>query len=133
MFDLIRTGTLVSSAALLAAAVPAVAQDVTVTLDGVKPNAGKLYIALQTREQFMQDVRSIGTVLEPTAATVTATLPDVPPGDYALSVWHDIDGDGTFSMGPMGPTDGWAMVDGAALRGEPTFDMVDFTVTPAGG
>ena len=42
-------------------------------------------------------------------------------------LWRN-NGDGTFSMGPQGPTDGWSMIGGAQLRGMPTFDAQSFTL-----
>lgn len=126
--------TLLTAAALLAAAAstPALAGEVTVTLTDVRPDAGDLYVGLQTKDQFLKDAGLAGKmVANPQEGTVTVTLTDVPDGTYSLSVWHDIDGDGEFSMGPMGPTDGWAMKDAAELRGMPTWEAQSFTVDGA--
>ena len=122
---------LTASAALAAclAASPALAGEVTVTLNDVRPDAGDLYVALQTEDQFLQEGGIAGERVEnPQDGTVTVTLADVPDGTYSLSVWHDIDGDGTFSMGPMGPADGWAMIGASDLRGMPTWEAQSFTL-----
>ena len=77
----------------------------------------------------MQEDAVTGEMLaNPQDDTVTVTFDDVPDGQYALMVWHDIDGDGEFSMGPMGPTDGWAMIGASDLRGMPTFAAQSFTL-----
>ena len=102
----------VTAFAALAAAGPALAGDVTVTLTDVRPDAGDLYISLQSEDQFMQAAAVAGEkVVNPQTDTVTVTFRDVPDGRYAMSVWHDINGAGTFNMGPQGPADGWSMID----------------------
>lgn len=114
-------------------AAPALAGDVTVTLTGIKPNSGDLYVGLQTEEQFLQNAGIAGEIVRnPASETVTVTLRDVPDGRYSFSAWHDTDGDGTFSMGQNGPTDGWAMLNAAELRGMPTFAAQSFAVDGAG-
>ncbi len=124
-----RISTVLLVAIALMASSPGLAGQVEVTLTNVRPNAGKLFVSLQTEDQFMKDERSIGrTVENPQDGTVTVTLPDVPDGRYALTVWHDIDSDGQFSKGPQGPTDGWAMIGASDLRGIPTFEAQSFSV-----
>ncbi len=120
--------------AVFLAGLPASAGDVKVTVKGVRAANGPLYIGLQTREQFMQDAGSYGEIVaSPAPGVVTVALPNVAPGEYALSVWHDIDGDGVFDFGPDGrPLDGWAMIGGASLRAEPTFDEVKFKKETSG-
>ncbi|MBB3033255.1 DUF2141 domain-containing protein [Alteriqipengyuania lutimaris] len=122
---------LFATAAFIAASAsaPALAGEVTVTLTDVQPDAGDLYVSLQSETQFMQEAAVAGDLIEnPQDRTVTVIFDDVPDGRYALMVWHDIDGDGTFSMGPMGPTDGWAMIGASELRGMPTFPAQSFTL-----
>ncbi|HBK90673.1 MAG TPA: hypothetical protein DDZ68_03260 [Parvularcula sp.] len=125
------THAFAASAAALAVfltGLPAFAGDVRVTVSGVRAANGPLYVGLQTREQFMQNAGSYGEIVaSPAPGAVSVTLHGVAPGEYSVSVWHDIDGDGVFDMGPDGkPIDGWAMIDGASLRGAPTFDQVSF-------
>lgn len=121
-------------AALLAAAAPAVAADVTVRLDGVRAGKGALYVGLQTRDEFLRNQGRHGARIErPEPGSHTVTLRDVPAGDYSISVWHDTDGDGRFSMAENGmPKDGWAMLNGETLRAEPKWEQVSFTVPAAG-
>lgn len=55
----------------------------------------------------------------------------MPPGEYAVSMWHDIDGDGHFSKEAaknVMPLDGWGMVNAETLRAEPQFDQVKLQV-----
>jgi uncharacterized protein (DUF2141 family) len=119
---------------LAALALPsaALATPVTADLSGLRAG-GTLYVQLQTRDQFMSANRAGGEILRRVpAGSLSLALGDVPPGDYAISVWHDDNNNGRFDVGPRGaPEDGWATVGGEALRGAPTFDQVKFTVTAA--
>lgn len=129
---MLKTLSLAAVAALSLAG-PALAEDVTVTLTGVEARGGVLLSALQTRGQFMQAEAAHGDRIEsPAAGVLRVTFRDVAPGDYALMVLHDEDGDGRMTMDGYMPGEGWAMINGDALRGPPTFDLVKFTV-PAEG
>jgi uncharacterized protein (DUF2141 family) len=126
---------IVAAAAVLSCAIaaPAFAEDVTVTLTGVQARGGQLLAALQTQDQFLQPAGSYGEIVRnPTAGTLTLTFRDVRPGDYSLSVLHDVDGNEQMKMEGGMPAEGWAMVHGEALRGPPTWDQVKFSV-PASG
>jgi uncharacterized protein (DUF2141 family) len=118
-------------AAALALAFPAAAQagPVTVDLTGLRAG-GTLYVQVQTREQFMGPSRIGGRVVAaPHAGSLSVDLGDVPPGDYAITIWHDANGNNQFDMGARGqPADGWAMANGDRLRGQPTFDVVKLSI-----
>ena len=122
-----------AAVAALALAAPAVAEDVTVTLTGVEARGGVLLAALQTEGQFMQAAGAYGErIVDPAAGVVRVTFRNVAPGDYALMVLHDEDGDGRMTMDGSMPAEGWAMVNGDSLRAAPTFDDVKFSVPAAG-
>jgi uncharacterized protein (DUF2141 family) len=129
-----KTTILAAIAALTClAAAPAMAGDVTITLTGVQARGGQLLTALQTQGQFLQHAGAYGEVIQnPAAGTLTVTFHDVRPGDYSLSVLHDVDGDGEMKMEGGMPAEGWAMVHGDALRAAPTWDQVKFTVPVTG-
>ena len=114
------------AAAALALAFPAAAWagPVTVELTGLHAG-GTLYVQVQTREQFMGPARVGGRVVAaPRAGSLSVDLGEVPPGDYAVTVWHDANGNNRFDMG----TDGWAMANGERLRGQPTFEIVKLAI-----
>lgn len=118
-----------SSANLQASPAPVA---VTVTLNNVRADNGPIYVSLQSEAQFMRDEGTGGEIIRTHGGgTVTVTINDVTPGDYALVVWHDNDADGQFDMGSRGPIDGWAMSfdgDVATLRGPPSFAQARVTV-----
>ena len=119
-------------ASTVAIATPAAAGSLTVDLNGVRSSGGTLYVSVQSREQFMKDGGTAGTVLSLPQAGAHRFSFDVPPGDYAISVWHDDNGNGRFDKNESHiPLDGWAMTNGAALRGEPKFDQVKTSVGAA--
>lgn len=126
--------TILVSMIALSGVSAAQAGDVTIAIDGVRDARGPLYVSLQTQAQFLKNEGSYGKIVaEPKAGSVTVVLPNVAPGDYSVSVWHDIDNDAVFDRAETGlPLDGWSMFNATALRGEPKFDEVKFSVTPGG-
>lgn len=118
---------------LAASATAAHAGTLTFTAENVEARGGTLYVGVQTEDQFMQWDGIAGDKIEtPTAGSHTMTF-DLPAGDYAVSVWHDLGGDGEFDRTETGmPLDGWAMINGAKLRGAPTFDAVKISVPETG-
>lgn len=122
--------TLAAAAAL--AAVPAHAASLTVEIEGVRAAPGKLFVSVQGRDQFMRDDGAAGTVLSAAGAGAHRFSFDVPAGDYAVTVWHDDNGNGQFDKSESHmPLDGWAMLNGDKLRGEPKFDEVKTSVGAA--
>jgi uncharacterized protein (DUF2141 family) len=59
---------------------------------------------------------------------VILTFRNVAPGDYALMVMHDLNGNDRFDFG----TDGWAFSNSSLpMMGPPVFDERKFTVANA--
>ena len=124
----------VAMIALCAVAAPASAANVRVELSGLRAG-GTLYVQAQTREQFLGEARAGGERIEmPRAGTLTVELGELPPGDYAVTVWHDDNGNGRFDIDPASgrPLDGLASLQPQDLRGPPSFDQVKITVPEAG-
>ncbi|MEQ8406424.1 MAG: DUF2141 domain-containing protein [Oceanicaulis sp.] len=118
-----------SAAALLGAA--AHAAPLTVSLNGVE-GGGPLYISVQSEAQFMQNTGVAGTIVQTPESGAHEFTFDVPPGAYAVSVWHD-DGNQIFDRAENGwPLDGWAM-SGPMGAGPPGFEDVAVTVGAEGG
>ena len=130
-----RTLTALMLAALPALAQPALAADLTVTVNGIQPLGGTLLVGLQTEAQFLQHDGIAGTKeTNPQSGTQVFTLNNVPAGTYSLSVLHDEDNNGTMNSNASGyPLEGWSIVNAASLRGMPTFDVVSFEVAEDGG
>ncbi|MES1201129.1 MAG: DUF2141 domain-containing protein [Pseudomonadota bacterium] len=122
-------------AASMCMAGAAEARDVRVTLNGVEARGGSLLAALQTTDQFLKGPGAYNLGQTATPGTVTLVFPNVAPGDYAFALMHDEDGDSQMKMdaNTQMPLEGWALSNGDALRGPPTFDAAKFTVPDTGG
>ena len=115
-------------AALILTAGAAAAETVTITLTGVQARSGPIKASLNTREQFLRAAPAYEAVAEPAAGGVTLTFRDVAPGDYALMVMHDLNGNDRFDYG----ADGWAFSNSSLpMMGPPVFDERKFTVSNA--
>ncbi len=108
------------------------AAPLAITLDHIRTGSGPVYVLVQARDQFMGPNGAARLTVPSDAQTRTVTV-DVPAGDYAVMVWHDLDDDRQFDRDDRGmPLDGYAMSTQGAMRGMPTFDSAKFAV-PAGG
>jgi uncharacterized protein (DUF2141 family) len=106
----------------------AFADDVTVTLTGVKAG-GQILGALQTEAEFMKPSGTYGAMAPSKDGAVTLIFKDVKPGEYSLSVLQDDDDNKTMTLDAKGmPAEGWAMKNGASIKGKPTFAKAKFTV-----
>lgn len=124
---------LISCAALTTLALGGVAhaQTVTITLTGVEARGGQILATLQSEADFMQP-RGAGSARVDAPANggpVTITFENIPAGNYAFSAFHDANSDYQMQREASGyPQEGWAMSNGAALRGPPAFAQVSFAV-----
>jgi uncharacterized protein (DUF2141 family) len=107
----------------------AFAADVAVTLTGVKAEGGTMLVSLQSKDQFMKPVGAKGTMGPATAGTMSLTVEDVPPGDYAVMVMHDADDNWTMTMKDGKPAEGWGHSGDQSGR---TFEAMKVTVPAAG-
>ena len=98
-------------------------------LEGVQPRGGQVLVVLQSRDQFLQAANVKWAAVPAEAGRMSIVLEGVPPGEYAITALHDLDGDKTMKISADGkPLEGWATKNAASLRATPTFDQVSFTV-----
>jgi len=106
---------------------------VTVELSGITVTDGPIYVSIQKREHYMGMKGHGGIIKMATPGHMTAVYKVAEPGDYAVSVWHDINDDGVFSM-----DENYRILDGYGSSGtppsdkRPTFDDVKITVESFG-
>ena len=82
---------------------------VTVTVTGVQPNGGTVYVGLQDTGSFGSlDVKQ-GATADATADSVDVMIEGVPNGRYAVVAFQDTDGDGSTNLGPTGPAEPWGI------------------------
>lgn len=125
--------TLMAALAALASAGAASAAPLTVNVDGIEARGGTLYVGVQTEAQFMKNDGVAGErIAAPEAGSRSFTF-ELPEGAYALSIWHDFNGNGTFDLAEDGrPEDGWSSINAGALRAAPTFEQASLTLTSGG-
>ncbi len=130
----LRTSLLVAAA--LAAGDAAWGADLRVSVTGLRSAAGDVHIALYDRAEafprsrgMLKDVQV--TIRGNTAGTVFTGLA---PGEYALAVYHDENGNDEFDQGFLGiPLEDYAFSAGArAFFGPPSFAEAKVTVPPNG-
>lgn len=125
-----RIPSLITAAAILSTT--ATAAPLTVIVEGVEARGGPFYVSVQTEDQFMKNAATAGEIIPAVADGTFVGTYDVPPGSYAVSIWHDDNGNGEFDSNEDGmPLDGWAM-SGGPLMGPPTFEDVSVAVRDVG-
>jgi uncharacterized protein (DUF2141 family) len=112
------------------------AADLTLEIKQVEKSEGQLLIAVwDSAEGFLkaEAIRYRGRI-EAKEGTVTYTLSGMEPGDYAVSVFHDIDSDGKLKKNFMGaPTEPLGMSrDAKGVFGPPAFEDAVFTLPKDG-
>ena len=136
-----RTSTLISTlmtTGLLFGATlslsPAQAQDATslnLTVSGMNAQKGKLMIGVYKGEEaYKSGVAAMGSNPDVTADSISATFTDLEPGEYAIKLFHDVNGDGEMNTNPFGmPVEPFAFSNNAAGRfGPASWDAAKFTV-----
>lgn len=106
---------------------------VTINLSDVKIADGPIYISVQKREQYM-GMKGHGAILRTvTPGNMTATVKVAEPGEYSVSVWHDMDDDTVFDMDETyRPSEGWGASGNVPTDRMPTFDDVKVNVESFG-
>ena len=106
---------------------------VEVNLTGVQIADGPIYISVQKREQYM-GMKGHGAILTTvTPGNMSATVNVDEPGNYAISVWHDMDDDTVFDMDKTyRPAEGWGASGTVPTDRMPTFDDVKISVESFG-
>ena len=98
---------------------------VTVTVTGVQPDGGTVYVGLQDTGSFGSLDVSQGATAEATADTVEVMIEGVPNGRYAVVAFQDTDGDGSTNLGPTGPGEPWGISGYAGGAPDPMNAMMN--------
>lgn len=121
-------------AAVLLAAGTASAAELRATVRNVKPEQGRVMIALYgSQEAMATETRAAAQALPATGPEVTAVFRELPQGRYVIAVYQDLDGDGQLGRPPIGrPTEPWGFGgDPDSAYGPPRFDDAAVSVTGA--
>ncbi|CAB5499239.1 hypothetical protein BTHERMOSOX_333 [Bathymodiolus thermophilus thioautotrophic gill symbiont] len=109
------------------------ATNIEVNVSNIKPIAGKLFIALDTKDTYNKDDKSnsvFSVKKNISSFSHKITIHNVNPGTYALSVFHDIDNDDKLSTNFFGvPNEGYGFSNNVVGNfGKPTFKETSFVI-----
>lgn len=105
---------------------------VTVTVQNVQSTQGQVAVAVYGRDGFPKKGEQLMGVMVPaTSPEVTARLEGIPPGTWAIAVFHDLDGDDTLDSNFIGyPTEPFTFSGEPMGRlSPPSFDKAKVTLT----
>jgi uncharacterized protein (DUF2141 family) len=124
-----------AAATLISPSISAEPSTVTVTVNGLRSQSGTIAVCLWRQQDdgfpLCSDTASFAyATTGATASTVTMTFQNIPPGDYALSAFHDENQNGRLDRGFMGrPEEGIALSNMNMERRErPSFEQAKFTL-----
>ena len=106
---------------------------VTVKLTELRKADAPLYISIQNRDEYQTNRGYGGIVKAIDKEILEVDLAVDIAGDYAISVWHDLDNDGEFSMSDTYiPLDGWGASGNPPAHRRPDFDDVKVGIDASG-
>jgi len=103
--------------------------EITITIENVTSDEGKVLASLHTEETFMkgQGVQNLQSSIKD--GKVILTFSDVAPGDYAIMAMHDVNENNRMDYESNGmPKEGYGMSGNDMSMGPPTFNGAKFTV-----
>jgi len=78
------------------------ASPLVVKVEGVRETAGRVRAELCTAATFLTDACEFSADAPAVAGEAVVTFQDVPPGHYAVQLFHDVRGDGRLRRGAFG-------------------------------
>lgn len=120
--------------AILAAALPARAADLTIAIDGVQNASGGIMIALYNSADTFQGKPFRAVTAPATAGAMRVQVKDLPAGEYAFALYHDANGNGKMDRNLVGmPVEDYAFSNNAlGKRGPPAYDAARFQLPAVG-
>ncbi|WP_318344430.1 DUF2141 domain-containing protein [Flagellimonas baculiformis] len=103
--------------------------NITVTIDNVTSNEGKVMAGLHTAETFMKGpgVQNLESIIE--NGKVVLTFTDVTPGTYAIMAMHDVNGNNRMDYESNGmPKESYGASGNDMSFGPPNFSTSKFEV-----
>lgn len=101
----------------------------TLTVTNIAEHKGALMIAVFDAAGYDKDAQVAAGMVPVTGDTATTTF-DLPPGQYGIKMFHDVDGDGKMGMNPFGmPIEPFAFSNSAPAQfGPAKWDAAKFDV-----
>ncbi|WP_170294691.1 DUF2141 domain-containing protein [Roseospira navarrensis] len=136
----LRCAALLLSLAAVAPAVPVAAETppaaapLALTITNVSSAEGTVYVAVyDTPDAFLDaDRKRLGAKAPAEAGTVRLLVEGLPPGRYAIAVFHDENGNGEFDTGLFGvPLEGFGFTrDPSVVPSLPDFEDAAISLEP---
>jgi len=102
---------------------------ITVTIDNVKNDTGKVSFALHTKDTFMKGNGIMNTETEIKDGKVTITFENVEPGEYAIMALHDENENKRMDFRENGmPLESYGTSNNIMAFGPPLFDDAKFKI-----
>ncbi|MGB5819586.1 MAG: DUF2141 domain-containing protein [Saonia sp.] len=103
---------------------------VTVTIENILNENGKILVALHTSETFMKGKGVDNFETDAKKGAITLTFENVAPGTYAISTIHDENNNRRMDFDPSGmPGESYGMSGNEMAMGPPSFVDAQFEVT----
>lgn len=120
-------------------AVPTLAADLTIEVNGIRSGDGRLYVAVHapgTKDTFPAGTDNVAGLDQPAhTGTLRFVLRDLSPGQYAVNGFHDENDNGELDTNLFGiPSEGYGFAnDPDATFGPPSFEAAAVNVGDARG
>ena len=102
---------------------------ITVTIDNVKNDTGKVLLSLHTSETFMKGKGIKDVESEIKDGKITVTFENVLPGEYAVMALHDENGNQKMDFRENGmPLESYGTSNNVMAFGPPVYDDTKFKV-----
>lgn len=117
-------------ALILFAGVQINAQTLTVNVTGVKETKGQIYIAVFDSSSFLQKGVA-GKIVAVDSKSMKVDFDALPDGEYAIALFHDVNGNGIFDMKMAGlkgvPAERYGFSNNAIpIMSPPSFETCKF-------
>ena len=100
----------------------------TVQVDEVRKLEGKVMIAVYDKEELFLEDEVVGGTVDALGSSVTYSFKGLRKGTYAISIFHDLNGNGKLDTNFVGiPTEPYAFSNNAkGMFGPPSFEECKF-------
>jgi len=115
------------SIVLLSQLLSAQDNNLSIKVEGISQLKGKIYVGVFTKDNFLRGKPVYGEIVEVEAETEIVNLVDLPSGEYAISVYQDLNNNEVFDMDEYGrPIEPWAMSGTNPKNQQPVWDLAMF-------
>ena len=115
-------------------AAPSLAGDLIVEIKGIRSSEGRVYAGVHQRVPDVKFPDGAGSMyafnVVAREGSIQVVFKDMPPGDYALTAYHDENNSGEIDRNALGiPTEGYAFGnDAMGFMGPPKFEDTAVTL-----